>query len=83
MARWTFTDPVVADAYTFGVGPNQEQPQRQKTIQYQATVAPGGLVLFEGADTPQTLQLQGTILSQTQYQTFPANTDNIPPYVHS
>lgn len=70
--KWFFTDPVTDSVYTFGVNPNQDQQgPYQKNLQYEAILIPGGLpLLYEGADTPTTMILQGTILAMSQQLAF-------------
>lgn len=71
--RWTLTDAVVGDNYIFNANPNSDQEQYTKNLQFEAVVVPGALpLLYEGQDTPTTVTLSGTLLSQTQWQTFVA-----------
>jgi len=66
VVRWTFTDPVTTNTYTVPINPNEGgTPPSKKTIKYSATAGPGGNVLmFEGRDSVQEMQISGTILDQ-------------------
>lgn len=69
--RWVLTDAVRSDSYTFNANPNSDQEQYQKNLQFEAVLIPGSLpLLYEGHDTPTAMTLSGTLLSQTQWQTF-------------
>jgi hypothetical protein len=68
--RWIFSD--ATESYTFEVNPNDGgSPAAKKNLTYKATTARGGnLVITEGRDLPRVLEFSGTLLSQSQYQTF-------------
>lgn len=72
VVRWVFDDPVDLTTYTFEINPTEGgRPAFKKHIQYQNTVAPGGAVLvFEGRDEPQVIEVTGTILTQSTYDAF-------------
>lgn len=72
VVRWVFEDPVTLETQQFEVNPKEGgSPGFEKTFQFHETTAPGGKTLiFEGADVPQTLSFQGTILSESQYDMF-------------
>ena len=67
--RWQLHDPVTSETYTFEINPNQGGSLAlQKNVSYYATTADdSNTVFFEGSDTPQLVQVQGTLLSQAQY----------------
>lgn len=71
VVRWTFTDAVAADSYTFAVNPNDGgSPTDAKSIQYQKSSAPseeGKTLVFEGRDEPNTSSFSGVILAEAQY----------------
>ncbi len=70
VVRWTLSDPVTSATYVFHINPaSGGAPQYKKTTGHQSTTAPGGNVLrWEGADEPQVLSIQGTILEEAHYQ---------------
>lgn len=69
--KWQFYDQVSDTTYVCGINPNSEQVSLQKTLQFEATAAPGGqMLLYEGTDAPASLVLSGTILSEGQYWWF-------------
>lgn len=69
--KWTLTDSVIGDSYTFNANPNSDEESYQKNLQFEAVVLPGNLpLLYEGQDTPTTVTFNGTLISQTQWQTF-------------
>lgn len=74
VVRWTFTDVSHATPtpYVFEVNPSADgAPAYKKNLQYVNTTAPGGKVLiFEGQDQAPTITFTGTILSQTQHDSF-------------
>jgi hypothetical protein len=72
VVKWTFTDPVLSETYTFDVNPNAGgTPPLEKSIQYLNTSAPDGKTLaFEGRSTAQTSSFSGTILEESQYTVF-------------
>jgi hypothetical protein len=70
-SKWVFDDVVGDISYTCAINPNAENSTAQKSETLEVTAAPGGsLLLYEGTDQPTTLQLSGTILTQSQYMTF-------------
>ena len=67
-SKWTLSDPVTNTVYSMQINPNSEVTTAQKTLTFEAVAAPSGAVLvYEGSDTPTTLTLTGTLLSQAQY----------------
>lgn len=69
--KWTLTDAIVGDSYTFSANPNSDEEDYEKNLQFEAVVVPGALpLLYEGQDNPTSITLSGTFLSQTQHQTF-------------
>lgn len=69
VVRWVFTDPTTSDEYEFDINPAEGgSPQFRKNIAYQNTSAPDGKVLmFEGRDATQELEITGTILEEDHY----------------
>lgn len=71
MAKWVMNDLILSDTFTFFSNANLDEEQYQKNLQFEAVVLPGALpLLYEGQDTPAVVTLSGTMISQTQYQTF-------------
>lgn len=70
VTRWTLTDPVTSDVYTFHVNPSSGgSPEYDKTLSTENTTAPGANVLiYEGSDPPLMGSFEGTILSLAHYQ---------------
>jgi hypothetical protein len=66
--KWVLSDPVTAETYTFEINPNQggSTPLQKNITSYTTTADDGQIVLYEGADQPQLVQVQGTLLSQAQ-----------------
>lgn len=69
VVRWLFYDPVTTDEYELDINPAEGgSPQYRKNIVYQNTSAPDGKVLmFEGRDNVQELEVTGTILEEDHY----------------
>lgn len=71
MAKWILFDPVSTVSYTFQANADGEVVAAAKTLTYETTASPANaLLVYEGADTPTTLTLTGTLLGQTQYSTM-------------
>lgn len=72
MARWQLYDPTVPETYVFPVNPNEGgTPNRAKRIDTQVPAAPDGKVLlWEGRDEPQKIDIKGVILEQAQLDAF-------------
>lgn len=72
--RWTLYDPNTSTTVTFGQNPSQGgTPSLKKTITYQATAAPEGQTLaFQGRQEVQTIDIEGTLLTEEQYDFFVA-----------
>lgn len=72
VVRWNFLDTTTSTTYEFAINPsNGGNPVYKKNIAQQNTVAPGGkTLLFEGADSPQELSWDGTVLTQAQHEMF-------------
>jgi hypothetical protein len=70
VVKWVFTDPVDASTYTFAINPiGGGSPQLAKQITQKSSSAPDGQVtIMEGRDNPRTLEFNGTILDQSQYE---------------
>lgn len=67
--KWTFSDPVTSETYSFSVNPNEESPVYAKNLAFTALTAPGTLpLLSEGQDTPTTFSIKGSILTEDQYK---------------
>lgn len=70
VVRWQFTDTVTSDSYTFEINPKEGgSPAYQRNLQSQRTTS-GALLIMEGTQQPQTLQFNGTILTQSHYEAF-------------
>ncbi len=69
VVKWTFYDPATLDTYTFDINPAAGgSPEHSKTITYRNTSAPDGkTLLFQGRNSPQVMEFEGTILHQAQY----------------
>lgn len=67
--RWTFYDPNTAVTYAFEINPNQGgSPDYKRNFAYAKTAAANGKTLiFEGRREPFKMDLQGTLLEQSQY----------------
>jgi hypothetical protein len=72
VVRWKFFDPIDDETYVFPVNPNEGGTgDRTKNISQQATAAPEGkTLLFEGRDSPETINLSGVVLEQAQLDAF-------------
>lgn len=72
VTKWLIEDPAAADTYSFNINPSEGgSPGYQKNITEENTTAPNGkTLLWEGLDEPQTLEFEGTILEQVQYDAF-------------
>lgn len=72
VVRWRFEDPLSLEVHTFEINPSEGgSPSFSKQFQTQNTSAPDGKTLiFEGRDTVQRLEFEGTILSEDEYNTF-------------
>lgn len=66
---WIFYDPVTFESYAWPVNPRTgAAPSYRKNVTKKATTGAGGAVLiFEGADQPQSFNFSGTILTEAQY----------------
>lgn len=67
--RWTFTDTVTLDEYTFDVNPNSGGTEtHEKEMTYVATTATGGrAIAFEGRPKPRLGKFSGTLLEESHY----------------
>jgi hypothetical protein len=67
--KWQLVDPVTSEAYAFEINPNTGGSlTRQKNVtNYSTTADDSVIVLYEGADTPQQVDVSGTLLTQGQY----------------
>jgi hypothetical protein len=67
--KWQLVDPVTAEAYSFEINPNSggSLPLQKQITSYSTTADDSQIVLYEGADTPQQVQVSGTLLTQGQY----------------
>ena len=67
--KWVLSDPVTAETYTFEINPNTggSLTLQKNVTSYTTTADDGQIVLYEGADQPQLVNVGGTLLSQTQY----------------
>lgn len=72
MAKWAFYDGYSLQDYIFEINPSEGgSPQFTKNIAQQSTAAPDGkTLLFEGRDSPQTIEFSGTLLTEDQYNAF-------------
>lgn len=72
VTKWVFRDPVADYTYTWEVNPlTMSTPWADKVITEGHTTANDGQPLeWEGAPKMQTLQLSGTLLTQTQLEAF-------------
>lgn len=72
--KWNFYDPIASESYTFPVNPNQGgTPGRSKKLDSQSTAAPDGKTLiWEGRDSPKTIEVQGVVLTQDELEAFDA-----------
>jgi hypothetical protein len=72
VVRWKFTDPTDSSTQTFEINPFEGgTPSREMNISTQNTLAPGGKTLvWEGAESPQTIEFSGTILSESQLELY-------------
>jgi len=69
--KWQLYDQVSGTSYVCQINPSNEQVTAQKTLQFEATAAPGGqMLLYEGTDAPDQVVWSGTILSESQYFQF-------------
>jgi hypothetical protein len=67
--KWQLVDPVTAEAYSFEINPNAggSLPLQKNITSYSTTADDSQIVLYEGADTPQQVQVSGTLLTQGQF----------------
>lgn len=68
--KWLFEDLALDESYVFEINPNEGgSPQYKKNITYQDTIA-GNTLIFEGGDQAIETSVSGTLLSQSQHETF-------------
>lgn len=70
-SRWSFTDPVTSETYSFRANPNQAQKQAKLTVTAQSTTASdGAALLFEGEQELAVGSFSGTVVTEAQYLQF-------------
>lgn len=69
VVRWTFTDPVTSETYSFEANPDAATPtEREKTFFTAPTTAPTGFNnISEGRDKPTTGSFAGKVFTEAGY----------------